>query len=84
MECHDSGLFPIGFHFHGVRLIDLNKIHLGRYELPKNLLNRFRPYYEDLNHALMFMVEQSVIHLKQVSMISVFRALIKRIGEFFL
>ena len=73
------------FHFHGVRLIDLNKIHLGRYELPKNLLHSiFRPYYEDLNHALMFMVEQSVIPLKQVSMISVFRALIKRIGEFLL
>ena len=73
------------FHFHGVRLLDLNKIHLGRYELPKNLLHSiFRPYYEDLNHALMFMVEQSVIPLKQVSMISVFRALVKRIGEFFL
>jgi hypothetical protein len=70
------------FHFHGVRLLGQNKIHLGRYELPNNLLHSiFRPYYEDLNHALRFMVEQSVIPLKQVSMIEVFRGLIKRIGE---
>jgi len=73
------------FHFHGVRLLSQNRIHLGRYELPnKLLLSIFRPYYEDLNHALRFMLEQSVIPLKQVSMISVFRGLIKRIGEFLL
>ena len=73
------------FHFHGVRLLGRNRIHLGRYELPNNLLHSiFRPYYEDLNHALRFMVEQSVIPQKQVSMIAVFRGLIKRIGEFLL
>ena len=73
------------FHFHGVRLLGQNKIHLGRYELPNNLLHSiFRPYYEDLTHALRFMVKQSVIPLKQVSMVAVFRGLIKRIGEFLL
>jgi hypothetical protein len=79
---HSQSVF---FHFHGVRLLDQNRIHLGRYELPSNLCHSiFRPYYEDLNHALRFMVQQSVIPLKQVSMISVFRGLIKRICEFLL
>ncbi len=79
---HSHSIF---FHFHGVRLLDQNRIHLGRYELPSNLLHSiFRPYYEDLNHALRFMLQQSVIPLKQVSMIAVFRSLIKRMGEFLL
>ena len=73
------------FHFHGVRLLGQNRIHLGRYELPNNLLySIFRPYYHDLNHALGFMVEQSVIPLKQVSMLAVCKSLIKRMGEFML
>lgn len=71
------------FHFHGVRLLNKRKIHLGRYEIPKHLHNEiFKPYYDDLNYAIHLAMKNGVNLLTQVSRMSVFRSLIKRLGEF--
>ncbi len=70
------------FHFHGVRLINSARIHLGRYEIPYKILTEvYRPYYRDLKDALRFMKEQGLVSFNQVSGGSIFISFLKRIKE---
>jgi hypothetical protein len=76
--------FPYGnsvfFHFHGLRIIDENKVSLGSYLLPSNLLQHvYRPYLLDLKMGVDLMRKQGVQLRGQAKPTSRLKALTRRV-----
>jgi hypothetical protein len=74
--------FPYGnsvfFHFHGLRIIDRNKLTYGAYKLPLNLLKYvYRPYLVDLKMGLNSMQTHGVRVKKQAKEINIFNYLLR-------
>jgi hypothetical protein len=76
--------FPYGnsvfFHFHGLRIIDENKVSLGSYFLPSNLLQHvYRPYLLDLKMGVDLMRKQGLQLRGQAKPTSRLKALARRV-----
>lgn len=80
--------FPFGnsvfFHFHGVRLLSRNKIHLGVYKIPKIVFEKiYASYFIDLKSAMNSLKKHGYGINRQMRFLDVLKTPVKKVLKLF-
>ncbi len=84
----NASRFPFGnsvfFHFHGVRLLSRNKVHLGVYKIPKIVFEKiYAKYFMDLKDAINTLNKHGYGINRQMHLGDVLRTPVKKVLKFF-
>jgi hypothetical protein len=73
------------FHFHGVRVIDKNRVSIAdNYDIPEvTFRNVYRKYFSDLKSALQILDEAGYVVRSQSAMPSLYQSMLSRLRRLF-
>ena len=84
----NASRFPFGnsvfFHFHGVRLLSRNKVHLGVYKIPKIVFEKiYTKYFTDLKDAIYTLKKHGYGINRQMRFSDALKTPVKKVMKFF-